>query len=738
MGTSDRPAANAAPALGAIPVMQETPPCTIVTRTGRTLVFVGDPSDTYFQGLAAFHNGSPQFEAFVAHNLPPDCMCIDVGANIGLTAVLLAHYCPRGHVYAIEASPRNAAYLRRNLALNGIENCTVVEAAIGSTTGSIAFRETAFGAGSHVIGSQTEQAGAGRVVRLTTLDALFADRPTRIGFIKIDVEGFEPAVISGAARLIERDGCPIFMEFNSWCLQRLHGFNPFVFAGALSSAFKLAHIDKDGALHVVGAEQADGFMYRNIMQQGCVDDILLQLREGVQTPALAEMTKGAEDLRNHQEVERLRARRARLGWLATGYDALLTPDRPAAAGRSLAPTASGPAPSTDKNAEIQMLRGFAILLVLAAHLSITNSLLMNLPVALSNPGWIGVELFFVVSGYLIMQAFARAHLSVRKFALRRVFRIYPLLIFFLLLAAVSKVTCDLLVPAPPQIFSPSWDTVGYQSLAILLSSHPAPAYGVSYANQALWSLSVEVRFYAAMVVLVAVLNLLVPGLRQRRQWLLTIAAAFYLSGVGARILASADIGFAPMEPFIARMYDFIALGVLAALLPVSITQRLGAWMRPWRWPLLVAPVVLVMGLGSAHEAVKLSPAAFHITMIAIGIMFALLVLACTSAPARRQLGPFSVYAAAIGERSYALFLLHLPVFAIVWALGQWLGFDDGYWRWPIFQLVVSAVLLVPLVEAAYRWIELPMIAYGKKLSARNWAAWHSLFGSLPASAWRKA
>ena len=67
----------------------------------------------------------------------------------------------------------------------------------------------------------------------------------------------------------------------------------------------------------------------------------------------------------------------------------------------------------------------------------------------------------------------------------------------------------------------------------------------------------------------------------------------------------------------------------------------------------------------------------------------------------------------LGDRSYAIFLLHLPVFNIAWALGHGLGFGDGYWRWPLFQLVVSALLLVPLVEAAHRWIELPMIDAGK-------------------------
>ena len=46
--------------------------------------------------------------------------------------------------------------------------------------------------------------------------------------------------------MIERDRCTIFMEFNSWCLQLLHEFNPFVFARSLATTFDIATIDKDG------------------------------------------------------------------------------------------------------------------------------------------------------------------------------------------------------------------------------------------------------------------------------------------------------------------------------------------------------------------------------------------------------------------------------------------------------------------------------------------------------------
>src|ERR1700730_18415783 len=103
--------------------MDDTALRTIVTMNGRTLTFVGDDADAYFRGLEAFHNGSPQLESYIRANVSPDANCLDVGANIGLTAALLASYCPSGRVYAFDASPKNARYLRENLARNRLDNC---------------------------------------------------------------------------------------------------------------------------------------------------------------------------------------------------------------------------------------------------------------------------------------------------------------------------------------------------------------------------------------------------------------------------------------------------------------------------------------------------------------------------------------------------------------------------------------------------------------------------------------
>src|SRR6266702_3598421 len=87
-----------------------------------------------------------------------------------------------------------------------------------------------------------------------------------------------------------------------------------------------------------------------------------------------------------------------------------------------------------KYAGIQQLRAIAVMLVLAYHLSLTPALLGLLPVRPSSPFWVGVELFFVISGLVVTKALFRDGRLI-PFFVRRILRLWPALIFFFLLSA---------------------------------------------------------------------------------------------------------------------------------------------------------------------------------------------------------------------------------------------------------------------------------------------------------------
>uniref|UniRef100_Q07IR7 Methyltransferase FkbM family n=1 Tax=Rhodopseudomonas palustris (strain BisA53) TaxID=316055 RepID=Q07IR7_RHOP5 len=140
--------------------------------------------------------------------LKHDEVAIDVGANVGVYSDCLAQRAKR--VIALEPHSGCAAYLRR-LALDRVQ---IVEAAVSDTDGTAELRipldeaGDAYALSSLSVANAFSAAGqAVRVeqVRTVTLDAIvarFVGPDERVGFVKIDVEGHELAVLNGSRGLL--------------------------------------------------------------------------------------------------------------------------------------------------------------------------------------------------------------------------------------------------------------------------------------------------------------------------------------------------------------------------------------------------------------------------------------------------------------------------------------------------------------------------------------------------------
>ena len=168
----------------------------------------------------------PDFEATIGASYEPEIWApfsaavrpgdtvADVGAFAGVYAVSAGFLVgTSGAVLAFEPDPSNARLLRRHVRLNGLaDTVTVIEAAVGDTTGAIAFaaRGTAVsGAADMYLGETTQY----RVVPIVQLDEVLAGR--RVDVLKIDVEGYEHRVLLGARQILEsRERRPraIFIE----------------------------------------------------------------------------------------------------------------------------------------------------------------------------------------------------------------------------------------------------------------------------------------------------------------------------------------------------------------------------------------------------------------------------------------------------------------------------------------------------------------------------------------------
>lgn len=130
----------------------------------------------------------------------PGMQVVDVGANLGLYTLLLAHLTgEEGHVFAFEPEPNLFAVLKKNCAENNAVNVTAFQCAAGESKGRTSFRRAIFNSGNNSlsIGGTDALSVETEVVRLDEVLPVQA-----VQFIKLDVQGHELAALNGMQRLL--------------------------------------------------------------------------------------------------------------------------------------------------------------------------------------------------------------------------------------------------------------------------------------------------------------------------------------------------------------------------------------------------------------------------------------------------------------------------------------------------------------------------------------------------------
>lgn len=342
--------------------------------------------------------------------------------------------------------------------------------------------------------------------------------------------------------------------------------------------------------------------------------------------------------------------------------------------------------------DIQGLRAVAVLLVVLFH--------AGLPFP---GGFVGVDVFFVISGFVITAMLMRewgasGRVNFRRFYIRRFTRLIPAL--SLTVVATLLLTAAVVSPLGPQ------DVAAKTAIgAMLLSSNviigitTGDYFGSSAEVNPLlnmWSLSVEEQFYLgfpALLVLVLVMSRRFAWARRAPIFVLAVVlvvsfattfvdtTTFYIPG------AEAMFGF--YSPML-RVWEFL-IGCLLALLPTAavISSR--------RTATLVGALGLLC-LGISVWAISAgTPFPGPWTVLPVAATAFLLIAGTRPAnPVSRLLStkPFVT----IGDWSYSLYLWHWPM--IVFASLMWPGR-------PWVPVAAAAASVFPAV-ASYRWLENPI------------------------------
>ena len=343
--------------------------------------------------------------------------------------------------------------------------------------------------------------------------------------------------------------------------------------------------------------------------------------------------------------------------------------------------------------------------------AVISVILFHIHADLLPGGFLGVDIFFVISGYLItgiiQRELAEQRFSLLNFYQRRAKRILPAFLF--MLAACTAACVWLLTPD---------DFIAYlRSLrssllfgANLFFAQSGGYFDIQSAEKPLlhiWSLSVEEQFYFVFPLLIWLVHKYRP--KYTVHAVIAMMAASLLSGL---MEYKAEAYYLPQV----RAYELL-FGSMAAVFtagkPTNPSERTGLQHE------IAACIAAVAALACLCLPKETLPGGSYIERIVICGATAWL-MACGNSKISRVLAwkPF----VAIGLISYPLYLWHWPVLALL----RYVYMDNVL---PVSVVIVSMAGVVLASWISYRWVENP-IRHSKKLSGKAFAGVMAVYFAL--------
>ncbi|SMD20901.1 acyltransferase family protein [Lentzea albidocapillata] len=294
-------------------------------------------------------------------------------------------------------------------------------------------------------------------------------------------------------------------------------------------------------------------------------------------------------------------------------------------------------------------------------------------------GWLGVQIFFVLSGFLITTLLLReqartGRISLRDFYRRRAFRILPVYLVVLLVTAAGLL-----------VAGQFWQNPLGRDFPLYLTFLNEFGHGGAYGHS--WSLGVEQKFYL-------VWPLLAFALLPRRRPAVT---------VGLMALALAVVPFTVSSDPKGWSVHYFTVLVGCALALLMNNRRGFALVRPF-----TTPWVILLFLG-VHLSVPLISGALDgvipgfVSVVPIYAVAVGLALPSLLTPGRVQRLLSARPMAWLGERSYSIYLVQSIAHSVVLLTGA-----SG-----LVMALLTSLVAIGIADLTYRFVELPMIERGR-------------------------
>jgi peptidoglycan/LPS O-acetylase OafA/YrhL len=320
-------------------------------------------------------------------------------------------------------------------------------------------------------------------------------------------------------------------------------------------------------------------------------------------------------------------------------------------------------------------------------------------------GWVGVYIFFVLSGFLITTLLLReqdrtGRISLSNFYIRRVFRILPpYLVILGGIVAFVLLRAEFRERDFPQALK--------YYLTFLNEFLPAVTNGTDNFFSGSWTLGIEEKFYLVWPFLLVAI-----GIGAAKRKFLLVGAAMVILLALVPLTSGWVLEGSKTAIYRSTIHYFILAG--GCLLAILLHYRRGyAVLRPLTHPLAAIPIVAAFGLMTANlDRVWTETQQNLLLLVGYAVLTMLLLIVLVSpGPLRWLLGTAPMRF--VGERSYSLYLLQGPVhFVVVQAV-------PGLAQHRTVSALTVFLVGLAIADLIHRWVEKPLIDVGKRLIARK-------------------